>query len=163
MPRDAITPGSVIVFYDGVCGFCNGTVRFLARRDRRDRFRFAPLQGAFAKELLLAHDVNPDDLDTMIVLVDYGLSAERVYTRARGALRVVQELGGLWSVFGCLALLPSGLLDAGYRILAKNRYRIFGKLDHCPIPSPNLRRKFVEPSGSEISPVRHAERSPLRA
>ncbi len=143
MPRDAITPGSVIVFYDGVCGFCNATVRFVARRDKRDRFRFAPLQGDFASELLLAHDDNPGELDTMLVLVEYGLSGERVYSRARGILRVLEELGGAWAVVALLRVLPDFLLDWGYRSLAANRYRLFGKLDQCPIPPASLRRKFV--------------------
>ncbi len=157
MPRDAITPGSVIVFYDGVCGFCNATVRFVAQRDKRDRFRFAPLQGAFASELLLAHDANPDQLDTVYVLVDYGLSDERVYSRARGILRVLEELGGAWSILALLRVLPDFLLDWGYRSLAVNRYRIFGKLDQCPLPSPGLRRKFVndpdDPSPQKREPA----------
>ena len=144
MARDAIAPGSVIVFYDGVCGFCNGAVRFLAERDRADRFRFAPLQGALAKELLLAHDANPDELDTMYVLVDYGLPSERVFARARGLLRVCRELGGPWSAAALLGLLPDFVLDWGYRSLARNRYRIWGKHDQCPIPPQQLRRKFVE-------------------
>lgn len=142
--RDAVPPGSVIVFYDGVCGFCNGVVRWLAERDRADRFRFAPLQGPLARELLLAHDANPDQLDTMYILVDYGLPDERVFSRARGLLRVCRELGPPWSALAILAILPAPLLDLGYRLLAGNRYRIFGKYDQCPIPPPRLRRKFVE-------------------
>lgn len=145
MPRDAITPGSVIVFYDGVCGFCNRTVRFIAQRDRRDRFRFAPLQSPFAQELLLlGHDANPGDLDTMYVLVDYGLPSERVYSRAQGVLRVFLELGGLWNLFRILTVLPDAVLDWAYALLAKHRYRIFGRHDQCPIPPPETRCKFVD-------------------
>lgn len=144
LPRDAIAPGSVIVFYDGVCGFCNGTVRFLAERDRADRFRFAPLQGALARELLLAHDASPSSLDTMYTLVDYGLPTERVFSRARGILRVTRELGGIWSLVALFGVLPDAVLDAGYGLLARNRYRIWGRYDECPLPPPELRRKFVD-------------------
>ena len=152
MPRDAITPGSVIVFYDGVCGFCNGTVRFVARRDRRDRFSFAPLQGPLAKELLLGHEANPAELDTMYVLVDYGLPGERVYARAQGILRVLRELGGLWSLVGLARVLPNPILDWAYQKLVENRYRIFGRHDQCPLPPPELRRKFVDTGAEAGSP-----------
>ncbi len=144
-------PGSVIVFYDGVCGFCNKAIRFVAQRDRLDRFRFTPLQGDFATEILLPHDVNPNNLDTMYVLVDYGLPDERVYSRARGVVRLFQELGSLWAALGLLRLLPDSLLDFGYGALARNRYRLFGKHEQCPMPTAKLRRKFVEPSGVSIS------------
>jgi predicted DCC family thiol-disulfide oxidoreductase YuxK len=147
MPRDAITPGSVIVFYDGVCGFCNRMVRFLAHRDRRDRFRFASLQGPLAAELLLGHDANPAELDTFYVLVDYGLPDERVYSRARGVLRLFRELGGLWALVGLLGILPASILDAAYDGFAARRYRIFGRYEQCPLPEPGQRRKFVDTVG----------------
>ena len=156
MPRDAITPGSVIVFYDGVCGFCNGAVRFVAERDRDDRFRFAPLQGALAHELLLAHDVNPAALDTIHVLVDYGLPDERVYSRADGIARVFRELGGLWTVLSVIGLLPEPILNRLYHAFAERRYRMFGKLEQCPIPAADIRRKFVEPGVGEASPATEA-------
>lgn len=144
MPRDAITPGSVIVFYDGVCGFCNRTVRFIARRDRRDRFRFAALQGQLAAELLLGHDANPAALDTFYVLVDYGLPTERVYSRARGVLRMFHELGGLWALVGLLRIFPESILNAAYDSFAARRYRLFGRHENCPLPGPGMRRKFVD-------------------
>ena len=152
MPRDAITPGSVIVFYDGVCGFCDWAVRFIAPRDTEDRFRFAPLQSSLAAELLLAHDVDPGELDTMLVLVDYGLPAERVFSRAGAVLRVFEELGGFWALLGVFHVLPKVLLDWGYENFAKRRYAIFGKSDHCPLPAPSLRRKFVDAGQTDAPP-----------
>lgn len=145
MPRDAVPPGSVVVFYDGVCGFCNGAVRFLARRDRGDRFRFAPLQGDFAREVLLGHDIEPNCLDTMYLLVDYGLPSERAFARAGAALGALRELGGVWAVLAAVAwLFPESLLNGAYRVVAGNRYRLFGRHEQCPLPSPQMRRKFVD-------------------
>ena len=149
MPRDAITPGSVIVFYDGICGFCNGAVRFVAHRDRRDRFRFAPLQGELANELLLGHDTEPSGADSIYVLVDYGLPTERVFSRASGILRILAELGGPWSAAVVLRLIPRRWLDRGYDKFAAQRYRLFGKLAQCPIPEPHERKKFVDLPGTK--------------
>ncbi len=144
LPHDAVPPGSVVVFYDGVCGFCDRALRFVARRDRGDSFRFAPLQSAFAREVLLAHDVDPSALDTMYTLVDYGLSGERVYARASAVLRALSELGGLWRALSVLGLLPPPILDWAYDRFASRRYSIFGKFDECPIPAASLRKKFVD-------------------
>ncbi len=139
-----IPAGSVIVFYDGVCGFCNRTTQFVGRHDTENHFRFAPLQGGLAAELLLAHDVDPSGLDTVYVLTSYGLPDETVYTRAHGILRILTELGGLWRLFAIFSFIPKAILDPFYLAFAKRRYDFFGRYDECPIPDPSLRAKFVD-------------------
>ncbi len=149
MPRDAITPGSLIIFFDGVCGFCNGTVRFVARRDREDRFRFAPLQGELARELLLGHDADPAALDSMYVLADYGLPTESLHDRADGVIVVLSELPGFWWISILLRLVPRSLRNWAYESFVARRYQWFGKLDQCPIPEPHERKKFVDIGAGE--------------
>src|SRR5437588_2145607 len=138
-------PKSKILLYDGVCGFCNRIVRFVLKWDKKDRFRFASLQSAFGRELLVKHGKNPDDLNTMYVVLDYQQPGELLIARGRAAVMALNELGSVWKVFGTvLSILPNFLLNFGYNLIANNRYRLFGKFDSCPLPSPQQRQKFIE-------------------
>ena len=134
----------MIVFYDGLCGFCDRTVQFILRHDRHDRFRFAALQSELAKEKLPRHGKNPDDLNTLYLMVDEGTDRERVFQKSDAAIRIGQALGGwtkLWA--SLLKALPRPIRDWGYDRFAKSRYRIFGKLDACRIPAAEDRAKFI--------------------
>ena len=135
-----------IVFYDGVCGLCNRTVQFILKRDRRGVFRFAPLQGALACRVLRAHGIDPSDLDTIYVAVKCDQSSkERLLARSDAAVFVLRELGGVWRVGAAvLGMLPRSVRDWGYRLIARNRYRIFGRHETCPIPSESVRARFLD-------------------
>ena len=134
-----------IILYDGVCGFCNGFVRFVWPRDPRGRFRFAALQGATARAILARHGRDANALDTVFVVVDPGTPSERLLDQSAAGLYVLEGLGGVWRVAATLlGLLPRPLLDAIYRPLARNRYRLFGRLDACPVPGPEQRERFIE-------------------
>lgn len=127
-----------VVLYDGVCGICNGLVQFVARRDRRGRFRFAALQGETGQALLREHGLPTDDFDSAVLVED-----GRAFLRSRAILRIVRGLGGVWSVAAPLALLPAPLLDFLYGRVARSRYRIFGRSDACMLPPPELRARFL--------------------
>jgi predicted DCC family thiol-disulfide oxidoreductase YuxK len=127
-----------VVLYDGVCGMCNGLVKWIARRDRRGRFRFAALQGETGQELLRRHGLRTDDFDSAVLVED-----GRAYLRSRAVLRIVSGLGGAWGIAGPLALLPAPLLDFFYDRVARSRYRIFGRSDACMLPPPELRARFL--------------------
>ncbi len=138
--------GTAVVFYDGVCGLCNRLVQFVLKRDRMDRFRFAALQGVFASDVLPRHGKNPADLNTLYLLLDPGEVSERVLERGRAVLRIFSHLGGPWKATGAVfGILPTWLLDAVYGLVAKNRYRLFGKRESCLIPEPRHRAKFILP------------------
>ena len=137
------SPIRTLVLYDGVCGLCNWLVAFLIRHDRRDQFRFAPLQGDIARILLQRYDLNPGDLDTVLVLADFQQPSERALTRSQSALWCVGRLGGIWRLFTIVKLIPLTLREALYRFIARRRYRIFGKYDTCPLPRPEDRHKFL--------------------
>jgi predicted DCC family thiol-disulfide oxidoreductase YuxK len=133
-----------IVLYDGVCGLCNRLVQFLLKNDSNDRFRFASLQSEFSSRLLTRHGVDPHDLDTVYVVKDYDQSNELVLARSDAILYMLTQLGGVWSLAGIGRVLPKALRDAVYKIVARNRYRVFGKHESCMLPEPKHRAKFLE-------------------
>lgn len=133
-----------LVLYDGVCGLCNRTVQFILRRDRQDRFRYAPLQGPFAHEILARHGIDAGDLNTIYLVYDVGKPTERLLSRSRAVLHILKVLGGFWRLVAGFGVLPTSVLDAIYRWVSRRRYRWFGQYDRCPIPRPDERRKFID-------------------
>jgi predicted DCC family thiol-disulfide oxidoreductase YuxK len=133
-----------IVLYDGVCGLCNRLVQFLLKRDRRDRIRFAPLQSAFAGPPLRQRGFDPLDLDTVYVIMDHGQPTERVLARSDAILYVLRQLGGIWNIARLGSLLPRRVRDGIYQVVARNRYRVFGRHDSCLLPEEKYRRKFLD-------------------
>lgn len=132
-----------LVLYDGVCGLCNRFVNFLLRRDRRDEFRFAALQSQVAAGVLRRYGLNTSDLDTVIVLPNFGQPDERVLVRTEALLWAVSRLGGIWRPARLVGILPRSVRDWVYSDLARRRYGIFGKYAACPIPAPEDRHKFL--------------------
>ncbi|MFD1953145.1 thiol-disulfide oxidoreductase DCC family protein [Paenibacillus thailandensis] len=128
-----------LVLIDGECNLCNGLVQFIIKRDKAGRFRFAPLQSPVGQRVLREGGMNVSDFDTF-VLVESG----RLYTRSAAALRIVRKLDGGWPLLYGLTVIPSALRDAVYRIVAKNRYRLFGRKDACLLPTPEVRNRFLE-------------------
>jgi predicted DCC family thiol-disulfide oxidoreductase YuxK len=127
-----------IVFFDGVCGFCNYSVNWLLVRDPGHRLRFAPLQGPTAA-LKVPDDIR-NRLDTLVFLRD-----GRIYIRTAAVARILMTLGGRWWIFGAMLwIIPFPLRDLGYRIVARLRYRLFGKRDSCRMPSPSERAVFLD-------------------
>ena len=139
----------VLLLFDGRCGLCNRLVRFVLRRDRHDRFVFAPLQSELATDLLARHGRDSRDLDTFCAVVRRGEPGERVLVKGRAGLFVLRRLGGLWPLTAVLGLLPTALLDVVYDWIARNRIRWFGATDACLVPAPRDRAKFLV---TEIAP-----------
>ena len=107
------------VLYDGECGFCSSQVRFIRRHDRRNQFRFVPLQSEEGRSLLRSAGLRENDPDT--VVYDSG---ERVEVRSSAVLKILGELGGAWRLIRVLLIIPSGLRDFFYRLIARNRHRL---------------------------------------
>lgn len=134
-----------IILYDGVCGLCNSLVQFLIKRDKRGALRFASLQSDFAAKVLGRHGIDPTDLDTVHVVVNYEQPDERVLNRSDAILRAWSELGGFWKTLAAIAqIVPRALRDLVYRFVAGNRYRVFGKYETCMLPDPNQRSRFLD-------------------
>ena len=127
-----------IIFFDGVCNLCNNSVNFVIDRDKEQIFRFAPLQSDFAKEKLTPLGADPEQLDSIILLKN-----GKVYQKSSAALQIARKLTGAWPALSVLMVLPKFLRDFFYDIIARNRYRWFGKQDQCRIPTPELRKLFL--------------------
>jgi len=119
-------------------------VQKIIARDRRDRFRFAPLQGALAANLLKRHEIRAIDLNSVYLVLDPNGPREEVLARSRAIARTWQELGGFNKVLGSLISAFRWLADIGYSFVAKNRYRWYGKYDACPLPTAEQRKKFLD-------------------
>ncbi len=140
-----LTPSNPIVLYDGVCGLCNRLNQFLLKRDTHDRFRFASLQSDLAASLLERHGADARDLDTVYVVLDHNQPGERLLARSDAILHVLSQLDGIWKWAARAGrLLPKVLRDGIYKVVARNRYRVFGKHDSCMLPDPKHRHKFLE-------------------
>jgi predicted DCC family thiol-disulfide oxidoreductase YuxK len=127
----------IIVYFDGVCGLCNRTVDFLVVRDTGHRLLFTPLQGETAQARLTQQDVA--SLNTLVI--SWG---DRIFRRSAAVTRVLWQLPGIWKcVAAALWIIPIPLRDWGYRMIARNRYRVFGKKDVCRLPSPEERDCFL--------------------
>ena len=130
-----------IVLFDGQCGLCARSVQFIATRDRRGVFRFAPLQGPTAAQecsrLGIARPTG--DPDTMILI-----DGERVLTRSDAALAIASQLALPWRLLAIMRILPRPLRDAAYRWVARNRHRWFRGADSCHLPSPALRERMLD-------------------
>jgi predicted DCC family thiol-disulfide oxidoreductase YuxK len=138
--------GRLLVIFDGHCGFCNHSVRWFLRRDRGDRLRFAPSQSPAVAVLLARHEIDASSAtpNTMFVVRDPGGPAERLLDRSRAVLAILAELPQPWpAIAAALVWVPRPLRDLGYRIIARWRYRIWGRLEICPIPTAEERGRFL--------------------
>ena len=134
-----------IILYDGVCGLCNRLNQFVLRRDSDAIFRFASLQSALAARILSRHSADPQDLDTVYVVLNHELPDERLLPRSDAIIFVLKRLRGFWKLLGFLLQhLPRVLRDAAYRLVARNRYRIFGRFETCMLPGPENRNRFLD-------------------
>jgi predicted DCC family thiol-disulfide oxidoreductase YuxK len=126
-----------ILFFDGVCGLCNKAVDFVLVRDYQQAIKFAPLQGDTARRLLTPAEV--ENLNTMILWVK-----GRSYRKSAAAVRVLWRLSLGWKILGTLLwLIPLPLRNLGYTLVARNRYRFFGKKESCRLPTPAERLRFL--------------------
>ena len=131
-------PDDDVILYDGVCVFCSRWVRFVAARDGEKRFRFTAIQSPYGARLAQAFGIDPHDPDTNAVVHD-GVA----YFKSDAALTVLSHLPG-WNFARLLFAVPKPLRDAVYNLIARNRYRIFGKYDACFVPDAELRARVME-------------------
>jgi predicted DCC family thiol-disulfide oxidoreductase YuxK len=132
-----------VLLYDGACGLCVGSVRFVLRRDRRGTLRFASFDGGFGRSVLERHH-DLRGLDTVVWYEPAGKGRpERLLTRSSAVLRVLRYLGGPWRLGLVAHAVPRGVRDALYRLLARHRRRLF-PAEACLLPSPEHRHRFLE-------------------
>ncbi len=139
-----------IVLYDGVCNLCDAAVRFILHRDKRGKFRFASLQGDFAKKILTQYGIPEGQALESIILIEDGVP----YLHSTGALRIARELAFPWNLSAVFLIVPRPIRDAVYRWVARNRYRWFGRQETCLLPRPEWKARFLEWPVDETKPSR---------
>ena len=137
-PGSIDTSGKIVVLFDGVCNLCNGTVQFIIKRDPSSRFLFASLQSDYGQSQLLKLGLDPTQLHSIITLAD-----GKFHERSDAALKIASGLTQPWPLMGVFKIVPRFLRDAVYNLIAKNRYKMFGKQESCMIPTPDMKAKFL--------------------
>ena len=127
-----------VILFDGICNLCNQTVLFVIRHDKRDRFRFAPLQGMYAKSHLPSERRADSRPDSVILIAD-----GNIYRESTAVLKIAYGMGGFWSLLYVFIIVPPFIRNAVYRWIARRRYRIWGKQESCMVPTPELIKKFI--------------------
>ncbi|KIY23394.1 MULTISPECIES: thiol-disulfide oxidoreductase DCC family protein [Mesobacillus] len=126
-----------VILFDGVCNFCDASVQFILKRDKKERFFFASLQSDAGQKLLKKYHV-PEDVDSMIVIED-----GRVFYKSEAALRISRQLKSPWWLLYGFILIPAPIRNIGYDFIAKNRLKWFGQKERCMLPPENFRRRFL--------------------
>jgi len=134
--------GKHLVFYDGECGFCDHVVQFILRHDQKALFLFAPLQGETAERVLIDLPSKFRNIDSIILIENFGEKSEATYIRGKAAFRICWLLGGAFAGLGALSFLPAFLYDWGYNLVAKNRHRLFRSTE-CVVPKKDERERYL--------------------
>jgi predicted DCC family thiol-disulfide oxidoreductase YuxK len=137
-PGSIDTSGKIVVLFDGVCNLCNGAVQFIIKRDKTSKFLFASLQSDFGQSQLQKFGLDPTKLHS-IITIENG----KFYERSDAALKIASGLAQPWRMLGVFRILPRFFRDWVYDLIARHRYKMFGKRESCMIPTPELKEKFV--------------------
>jgi predicted DCC family thiol-disulfide oxidoreductase YuxK len=127
-----------IILFDGVCNLCNDSVQFILKRDPVGYFKFASLQGETGQKLLKRYGISTE-LNSFVLI-----EKDKIYLKSSAALRVCRHLTGPWKSLSFLRIIPPVIRDFLYDIVAKNRYRWFGKKESCMLPSPKWKNRFID-------------------
>jgi predicted DCC family thiol-disulfide oxidoreductase YuxK len=127
-----------IILFDGVCNFCNSSINFVIRHDKKNHFRFATLQSETGKELLKKHHVDPSTTDSIVLIEN-----ESAYVKSTAALRITKHLNGAYPLAYTLLIIPAFIRNIVYDFIARNRYKWFGKKEVCMVPSEEVKSKFI--------------------
>ena len=129
---------SPILLFDGVCNLCNGFVQFIIKRDKNAKFKFASLQSEIGQEYLKQHHLETEVFESFVYLKN-----DKFYQKSTAALTLFKDLGGAWVLMYVLMIFPRFIRDFFYNLIARNRYKMFGKRESCMLPSPELKNRFL--------------------
>ncbi len=131
-----------ILLYDGVCGLCNRLVQFVLKHDADAHFRFASLQSDYASRILQPHSLDPQDLNAVYVVDS---PSRCVLARSDAVIFILHKLDGFWRALSvALSMFPKSLRDWGYGVVARHRYRVFGKYETCLLPEKRYQDRFLD-------------------
>lgn len=132
------TQNKKIILFDGVCNLCNGSVLFIIKRDKKDLFQFAALQSELGQKLIKKHHIDTSKIDSILLL-----DSERYFAKSTAALKIARHLSGPYPLLYGFMILPRFFRNWVYDIIARNRYKWFGKKESCMIPTTELKAKFL--------------------
>lgn len=132
-------PKNSIILFDGVCNFCNRTINIILKYDKDAYFQFAPSQSNAAMGTMQEFGLEENAIAS-VILIDQ----EKVYTKTDAVIQIANRLSGWPKLFRLLKYIPKSIRDFGYDLIAKNRYALFGKKDHCMIPDASIRHRFLQ-------------------
>lgn len=135
-----IPKGKHIILFDGVCNFCNDSVRFVMKRDKKDLYRYASLQSELGQKMTSERGIDTTEVDSTVLIIPN----EAYYIKSDAALQISKHLTGLYPLLNLFSIIPSSIRDFFYDIIARNRYKWFGKKEECQIPTPEERAKFLD-------------------
>jgi predicted DCC family thiol-disulfide oxidoreductase YuxK len=127
-----------VLLFDGVCNLCNGLVRFIIKRDKAGKFKFASLQSEIGQSWLKRFGLVNVEYESFVMI-----RGDTYFTKSTAALKMLKELDGIWKTFYMFIIIPRPVLDFLYDLIAKSRYKIFGKRDECMIPTPEIKERFL--------------------
>ena len=127
-----------IILFDGICNLCNTAIQFVIKHDPKEIFMFASLQSEIGQQILKKNNMPLQQLGSFVLLQN-----DIIYTKSTAAIKVAQQLNGLWKCFYIFNLVPVFIRDGVYNWIAKNRYKWFGKQEACMLPSPAMRKRFL--------------------
>ena len=133
-----MTTDKKIILFDGVCNLCTGSVNFVIKRDKKDVFRFASLQEAPGQKLTTQFNIDTSKTDSIVLIEN-----DKAYVKSTAALRAARYLPGGWPLLYGFMIVPKFIRNWVYDIIARNRYKWYGKKDSCMIPTPELKAKFL--------------------
>ncbi|WP_170114414.1 thiol-disulfide oxidoreductase DCC family protein [Litoreibacter ponti] len=134
----ALTQGRDVVVFDGVCVLCSGFLKFMLKHDRAERFSFVVAQSELGEALYAHLGLKSADYDTNVVIMD-GV----IYTKLDAFAAAVGSLGGIWRAARLVRVLPRPLADWLYNRIARNRYSVFGRMESCMVPTPDVKARFL--------------------
>ncbi len=127
------------MIFDGVCNLCARSVRFILDHEADQTLRFTPVQSPAGTRLMRELGLDPEDARTFILIAD-----GKAYVKSDAAIRLSRYFRRAWKPLGVIKFIPRRLRDWAYDVVARNRYRWFGRLDSCMVPTPELRARFIE-------------------
>ena len=127
-----------LILFDGICNLCNSSVLFIISHDADQRFSFASLQSDAGQRILSKYGMPASDFDSFVYVRE-----AKIYDRSTAALHVLNDLGGLWRITCVFIVIPRPVRDIVYDLIAKYRYRLFGKRDSCMVPTQELVKRFI--------------------
>ncbi|WMI67372.1 thiol-disulfide oxidoreductase DCC family protein [Mangrovimonas sp. YM274] len=128
-----------LILFDGVCNLCNTSIQYVIKHDKQNRFMFAALQSDIGKSIIEKHGIDTAKIDSILLHTP----SQKIYYKSTAALKIASKLGFPTTLLAVFLIVPSFIRNWVYDIIAKNRYKWFGKQDSCMIPTPELTSKFL--------------------